>query len=56
MKKVAYISKNSVLCKRGVFMREKNKYQRMTKTIQSCSKGTATCSCGSKDFKVTTLR
>ena len=31
MKKVAYISKNSVLCKRGVFMREKNKYQRMTK-------------------------
>ena len=31
MKKVAYISKNSVLCKRGVIMREKNKYQRMTK-------------------------
>ena len=32
------------------------KYQRMTKTIQSCSKGTAICPCGSKDFKVTTLR
>lgn len=32
------------------------KYQRMTKTIQACSKGNATCSCGSKDFKVITLR
>lgn len=32
------------------------RYQRMTKTIQSCSKGTAICSCGSKDFKVTVLK
>lgn len=32
------------------------KYQKMTKTIQSCSQGTATCSCGSREFIVRELK
>lgn len=45
--------KYEIECKR---CHAKWKYQRMSKTVQSCSQGKATCSCGSREFIVRDLK